>query len=75
MDLLMTGICNKERGHYISVMFFSQCFSSTEPVKRRGVHCKLLEFFSSLGAQGMINRTSMDMCIFTSANLIMLVKT
>ncbi len=24
--------------------------------------CKLREFFSSLGAQGMINGTSMDMC-------------
>jgi len=34
--LLMTGIRNKENGHYISVMFLTQCFSSTELVKRRG---------------------------------------
>jgi len=33
--LLMTGIRNKENGHYISVMFLTQCFS-TELVKRRG---------------------------------------
>jgi hypothetical protein len=30
--------------------------------KKEGVLCKLLEFFSSLGAQGMINGTSMHMC-------------
>lgn len=56
--------------HGFDPVFFINRTSQKEPVL-----CKLLEFFSSLGAEGMINGTSMDMCIFTSANLIMSVKT